>query len=135
MEIEDLLKSAINQASSDKESENRSVQTPQVVPVPAMIPMTAPETKRDDNKGDKHSFKDRDVFNLWKEKTTLKTPVRVKHQATQTEKSPQSTRQEAEEEKKDEVTMTKKNSENSVTDNDLKEMIEQVFKKFITESN
>ena len=65
----------------------------------------------------------------------MKTPVRVKHQATQTEKSPQITRQEADEEKKDEVTMTKKNTENSVTDNDLKEMIEQVFKKFITESN
>ena len=47
-----------------------------------MIPMAAIETKRDDNKGDKHSFKDRDVFNMWKEKTTLlkeKTPVRVKH--------------------------------------------------------
>ena len=82
MDIEDLLKSAINQGSSDKESEHIGISTPQVEPMPSMIPMTAPETKRDDNKGDKHTFKDRDVFNLWKEKTALlkeNSTVRVKH--------------------------------------------------------
>ena len=80
IDIEDLLKSAIKQGVSDKESEHLG--SPQVQVMPSMIPISAQETKRDDNKGDKHSFKDRDVFNLWKEKTTLlkeKTPVRVKH--------------------------------------------------------